>query len=644
MCKFVNWMVRYASIYAKSGNMKQFSFTLFFVLVALGMFGMPPTKAFKFALITDTHVSGPENNEDLQRTVNDINRLEDIDFVIHAGDVTEFGSDAELVMAKSILDKLNKPLHIVPGNHDSNWSESGTNSFLRVFGGETFSFSHNGVQFMGVASGPNMRMSPGQVPRENLTWFLEELKKIERERPIIFVNHYPMDNSLNNWFEVLDALRPYNVKLMLCGHGHANRSLNFEGINAAMCRSNLRAGAEHGGYTVITVGTDSVWLQERLVSGITKESWLSYPMNERVLWEANPPRPDYSMNVANNHVMELWRVQEDSDMGGGMELNGGRLVYTNTSGEIKAVDPLNGDLVWSYRTGGKIYSTPFIYRDKVWCASSDRYLYGLDLKSGEERWRLENGRAVVSSPVCTDGKVVLAGGDGYCRAWNVDDGTIAWEWDSVNNFVVTRPLVREGVVFFGSWGNEFYALDVATGKARWTWWNGQANRMFSPAQVWPVASNGRIYLASPDRYMTVLDEESGEVVWRYNDPEHRVRESIGISEDGKTVYAKTMDGKVLAIDATRPERAVKWVSGGEDMGYELAPTSVVEMNGIVYAPTDKGLIYAYQASDGAFLWKYRVSSGLINRVLATENDELYISSMDGVLVKLLVENAFSANP
>ena len=50
-------------------------------------------------------------------------------------------------------------------------------------------------------------------------------------------------------------------------------------------------------------------------------------------------------------------------------------------------------------------------------------------------------------------------------------------------------------------------------------------------KVWPVASHGRIYLASPDRYMTVLDEKTGNVVWRYNDPENRVRESIGISED-----------------------------------------------------------------------------------------------------------------
>jgi hypothetical protein len=199
-----------------------------------------------------------------------------------------------------------------------------------------------------------------------------------------------------------------------------------------------------------------------------------------------------------------------------------------------------------------------------------------------------------------------------------------------------RAAVNDGILFFGSWGNEFYALNVENGKPKWIWNNGHTNRMLSPAQVYPVITNGRVYLASPDRFMTVLDEKTGEVIWRYNDPDNRVRESIGVSEDGATVYAKTMDGNIIAIDATLPERRIKWVSSGENMGYELAPTALVEKDGVVYAPTDKGNIYAFAASDGKFLWKYRISNGLINMILPTDNRELYVSAMDGRLVKLRI--------
>jgi outer membrane protein assembly factor BamB/predicted phosphodiesterase len=605
-----------------------------FLIAWIGLFAQAADSSFKFALVTDTHVGNPNNNEDLYRTVKDINSLPDIAFVIVSGDVTEFGSDEELKTAKELLSDLNKPFYVIPGNHDSNWSESGTNSFKLIFGAEIFGFEHNGYKFIGLASGPNMRMGPGQIPRENLTWFFEELKKTDKNTPIIFVNHYPMDHSLNNWFEVLDALRSYNVKLMLCGHGHVNKALNFEGANAAMCRSNLRGKADFGGYNIITVSPDSICLQERIVSGQTLSPWLCYSTTDRPQWEENPPRPDYTINNQNPHVEEIWSIQETSDMGSGMCLAGELLIYTNTNGEIKAADSSTGKIVWTYKTNGKIYSTPTVYKNTVWCASTDSCLYGLNLNNGKKRFKLKTEKAVVASPVCTNEKVILAGGDGHCRAWMVTNGKLAWDFNGIKNFVVTRPLVKDRTVFFGSWGNEFYAIDIQNGTLKWKWTNGQTNRMFSPAQVWPVASHGRIYLASPDRYMTVLDEKTGNVVWRYNDPENRVRESIGISEDGNTVYAKTMDGKILAIDATVSERKVKWISSGEDMGYELAPTAIPEKNGIVYAPTDKGLIYAYRATDGRFLWKYRISSALINMILPTDHNEIYVSAMDGKLVKL----------
>ncbi|HAR38383.1 MAG TPA: metallophosphoesterase, partial [Porphyromonadaceae bacterium] len=133
-----------------------------------------PGNSFTFALITDTHIGNPDNDEDLNRTVQDINAQKNIAFVIVSGDVTEFGSYDELRTAKRLLDNLKIPFYAIPGNHDSNWSESGTNDFLRVFGNETFGFEYNGYKFIGLASGPNMRMGPGQIPRENLTWLFKE--------------------------------------------------------------------------------------------------------------------------------------------------------------------------------------------------------------------------------------------------------------------------------------------------------------------------------------------------------------------------------------------------------------------------------------------------------------------------------------
>lgn len=203
--------------------------------------------SFKFAHVSDTHIGSHNSEEDLIRTVHSINNDSTLKFVIISGDITDFGTDSAFQVAKTILDSLNKPWYIIPGNHDANWSESGTNSFKKIFGSETFKFEYGGYLFLGTVCGPNMRMSPGQVSRENIVWLdstLDHLKN--KNNPIIYVNHYPQDSSLNNWFDIMDLLKTRNTELILCGHGHHNHIFNFEGIPGVMGRSNLRAKKDVG--------------------------------------------------------------------------------------------------------------------------------------------------------------------------------------------------------------------------------------------------------------------------------------------------------------------------------------------------------------------------------------------------------------
>ena len=185
---------------------------LLFILAGLFLKGQP----FTFAHISDTHIGNQTAEEDLRRTIKSINGNPSISFVVLTGDITEFGSDDELTLAKKLLDSLNKPWHIIPGNHDANWSESGSNSFKKIFGAETFSFTFNNYLFLGTASGPNMRMSPGQVPREHIVWMDSILNnQKDKNLPVIFLNHYPQDTSLNNWYEVIDRLKKKNVAYYL---------------------------------------------------------------------------------------------------------------------------------------------------------------------------------------------------------------------------------------------------------------------------------------------------------------------------------------------------------------------------------------------------------------------------------------------
>ncbi|HEX7365692.1 MAG TPA: PQQ-binding-like beta-propeller repeat protein [Pelobium sp.] len=604
---------------------------IFFLFFGQRSFAQP----FKFAHVTDTHIGNPTAADDLRRTVRDINDNPEIAFVIVSGDVTEFGADAELFLARQILDSLKVPFYVTPGNHDTNWSESGGNTFIKVFKSGTFTFTYNGYRFVGTGSGPYMRMGPGQIPREDIVWLDSVLNKTPNKTPIIYVNHYPQDSSLNNWFSAIDLLKTKNTQLLLCGHGHQNKKYISEGIPNVMGRSNLRAKDSVGGYNIVSIGNqEAVFTTKRPLTNL-QDTWLKITLEDYNFQQTdqNYPRPNFKINTQYPQLKVKWTFQDSSDIGVGLASYKNLLISANTKGEIFALSKKSGIKKWSFATKGKVYSTPFYYQKHVLVGSSDGNMYCLDSESGKLKWQFKTPKAILGSPFVANNKVYFGGSDGHFRALNFDDGSLAWDYPHVEGFVVTRPLLYNGKIYFGSWGNYFYALDALTGKEAWKWTNGSINRMYSPAACQPVAANGKVFIVAPDRYMTAFDAANGHVIWRKTLPDNRVRESMGLSEDGKIVYAKTMDGKVFGVSTLTNDFKISWQSPLQ-LPYELDPAAITTYSNKIFVPTHSGLAVALDSNDGSVLWKYKTSNCLINTIKPMGKNQVLISTMDGKITCL----------
>jgi outer membrane protein assembly factor BamB/predicted MPP superfamily phosphohydrolase len=604
-------------------------FILLFVFTSTIFFSYGQAQ-LEFVHLSDTHVGSSTGADDLRRTVQDINQDSSIQFVIISGDITEFGADKEIQLAKQILDSLTKPWHIIPGNHDGNWSESGANTFKKVFGNETFYFKAGNYIFLGTSCGPNMRMGPGQIPHENIVWLDSALKTIADTTPIIFVNHYPQDSSLNNWFEAIDRLKQKNIQLILCGHGHANRKLNFEGIPAVMGRSNLRAKADVGGYNIVTIADNTVTYRERIPRVKTNPPWASVVLSNHNFKTDTTryPRPSYMVNKLYPGVKEIWNYQDKSDIGSGTATNGKFVFTTNTNGEIVALDKKNGKVKWKYKTGGKLYSIPAVSGNIVVAGSSDDHIYALSATNGKLLWKVKTEKAALAHPVI-DKQIVFAGSsDGHFRALDLKTGKLVWEFSNVTGFVVTKPLIYDGRIYFGCWNNDFYCLDRNKGTLLWKWNNGSDNRMYSPAACFPVATNQRIFIVAPDRYMTALEASNGSVIWRKQMPDLRVRESMGLSADSAVVFVKTMEGNVYGISTSADSMQAVWKTEAA-LGYEICPTAIVEKDNIVFVPTQSGVTVALDRITGNILWKHKTSNGLITNLLPVDKNQIVVTTMDG---------------
>lgn len=593
---------------------------------------------FSFALLTDTHIStsNPRPMEDLQRSIADINQNPEIEFVVVTGDLTESGDRASIEAIKAALEQLHVPFYAASGNHETTWSESGVMDFSRVFGDSRFAFSHNGMYFIGFNSGPVIRMADGHVAPQDIAWLKHNLDSVSKagDTPIFVFTHYPLKNGdVDNWYDVTDVLRQHNVQCVMGGHYHRNLLYDCDGIADVLNRSNMRGNDTINGYSIITV-TDSIRFHEKRI-GQVMQQWLSLPFGKKEYGVSDASlRPDFSVNKAYKQVKRVWHKNLRGGIYSTPVTDGKSLFVGDDVGVMYSIDQKTGATNWTFDTGMRIVGSPAVSDGVVVFGSTNYNIYGLDAKTGEELWHVATNQAVMGAATIHEGIAYIGGGDGRMFAIDIHTGKVKWSFDELKNYVLTRPLVYEDKLYFGTWDTHFYSLNLADGSLVWKWNNGKGNPKLSPASVWPVAANGKVFITAPDRYFTCLDAETGAEVWRTN--AYKVRETVGLSEDGKTVYSKCMWDTIVALDATCDDVQLRWVSH-TDFGYEHNPAMPLEKDGTLWVSTKNGLLLGMDVQTGEVRWRHKIGNSILNTPLPLSGKDCIFTSSEGTITYIRVK-------
>lgn len=585
---------------------------------------------FRFAQLTDLHMSPKNQNptEDLLRSVAQINATDSIDFVLVTGDLTEEGDRATMENVKSCLDLLKVPYYTILGNHETKWSDSGCTAFGEIFGGERFEFKHKGYLFLGFNSGPLMRMAFGHVVPQDITWMKERMEANGKENPVILVTHYPMnDEDVDNWYDVTDAVRPYNIRLFIGGHYHSNRNYRYDGIPGILMRSNLRDKANKPGYGVYEVTEDSILVYSQRI-GEPKKKWASFSLTEQY-YDPNGKAekyPDFSVNTEYKQVKEQWLVQSGVGIYCSPVVDKDKVYVGDDLGQLTAYTLKKGQQLWRFASGKRIVGTPAVSEGVVVFGSADRTIYGLNAQDGALLWKVEAEEPVLGAVTIDKGIAYIGASDHRMRAIDIHTGKVVWSYDQVKGYVETKPLVTEDKVIFGAWDNTLYALNKADGKELWKWTGGLTRMHFSPAAVWPVAADGKVFITDPQRAMTAVNIETGETVWRTF--RSQVRETVGLSEDGERVYSKTMNDSIVCYAAKGDTPQQIWATN-VGFGYEHAPSMQIEKEGVMFGSTKEGLIFALEAKTGRVLWKHKIGNSLINTIVPISGREVLFTATGG---------------
>lgn len=173
-------------------------------------------KEFTFAFISDTQ----RWYDETEGAVEDINRR-GVDFVIHGGDLTDFGATKEFLWQRDILNCLNVPWIALIGNHDC--LGSGEQAFKAIFGELNFSFKVGNVLF--VCLNTNALDYDYNTPVPDFSFMSELLGNIpEGVEKTVFVMHARpyADGFNNNVAHIFDRYtREFpGVQFYLFGHEH----------------------------------------------------------------------------------------------------------------------------------------------------------------------------------------------------------------------------------------------------------------------------------------------------------------------------------------------------------------------------------------------------------------------------------------
>ncbi|MEM6761082.1 MAG: metallophosphoesterase [Pseudomonadota bacterium] len=212
--------------------------------------------AFRFAVISDTHVNPDEDtcnapfpvnsraNRRLRHVIADLNRR-DIDFVVHLGDllhpVPETGPlyVAAAAAYRALVADLAVPIWHVPGNHDigdtpvkgapaSPSTEAMIAAWTREFGDQYHAFSHGDVRFILL----NAQLLNSGLPDEarQAAWFEGELASVTG-RVMVMLHHPPYlccpdeaphydntDPPGRSW--LLNLIEKHAVEALFAGHAH----------------------------------------------------------------------------------------------------------------------------------------------------------------------------------------------------------------------------------------------------------------------------------------------------------------------------------------------------------------------------------------------------------------------------------------
>jgi outer membrane protein assembly factor BamB len=279
---------------------------------------------------------------------------------------------------------------------------------------------------------------------------------------------------------------------------------------------------------------------------------------------------------------EKWKFTAQAGFSASAAYRQGRLYLGDSDGVFYCLNAADGKPLWTFKTEGEIDSSANFFHDNVLFGSQDSTLYCLDAKSGKVVWKHKTADQIRCTPTVVDGRAFVAGCDGKLHIIDVDKGESDDTVD-IESPTGCTPAVQGSIVYFGTEGGTFFAIDWKQAKIIWRWLDKvRTDPMRSSAAVTPEA----VIFGGRDKRVRALDPLNGKVLWE-QPTRGRVDSSPVVV--GQRVFVGSSDGRIYGLDRHTGKQVWQYEAGGEFTG-----SPAVAAQRMVIASED-GIVYCFGA-------------------------------------------------
>ena len=290
--------------------------------------------------------------------------------------------------------------------------------------------------------------------------------------------------------------------------------------------------------------------------------------------------------------------------GGGLAFGEGRLFVTTAFGELLALDPASGSVIWRQRFDAPITGAPAVADGIVYVVARNNSAWAVDAADGRLRWQLPgtpsiSGMVGAAGPAVTDKLVLLPYPSGALVGALRQGGVEVWQASVVGkrlgrayggvSEITGDPVVAGNVTYVGNASGRVVAIDTTSGERLWEATEGAVSTM--------AVAGGSLFLVNDQAALVRLNAATGEVIWTVDMPyftQEKVKKRLAIyahygpilaggrlvvaSSDGLVRFFSPTDGSLVGTAE---------IPGG-------ATAAPVVAGGTLYVVGAKGQLHAFR--------------------------------------------------